>query len=216
RQQRLDVDVDAEQIADGVVVFHSIETMDRGNATGIRLRVPCAIDVALEPGRDGVVRRAIRTWAAGRRHRAGAQLRDHLLPRLCVWSWRREIQALEIEPAGAKLRAVAADAVTVDHRSGRCAVLNRGRWRLIGAWAGRYPDAGQRLGDADGREGEDPESGGSAGRHPAHFTGRRGGTGQAGRAGQAGWAGQGQTGRKRRKRGRGATATAPLSVPGPP
>ena len=84
-----DVDVERKQVANGAVVFGAIETVDGGDAAVFGF-ASCAIDLALEPGGCRVIGRVIRTRTPGWRHRAGAQLRDHLLPGFGVGSRRRE------------------------------------------------------------------------------------------------------------------------------
>ena len=80
RQQRLHVHIEREQIANRVVVFRAIQTMDRADSARIRIRQPT-------PGRShfraslaiSAIRRRIGARHSRRRHGAGAQLRDHLL-----------------------------------------------------------------------------------------------------------------------------------------
>ena len=63
RQQRRDVDVEREQIADGVLVFGSGQPPDRGGAAGIRMRRGRAIERRLER-RDHARRTSRRPAAA--------------------------------------------------------------------------------------------------------------------------------------------------------
>ena len=116
-QERLHVDVEREKVANRIVVFRAIETMDGANPAGIRVGFPRAIDLAFERTRHGAIRRRIRTRTSRRRHRTGAQLRDDFFPHLGIGARRREVQAIEIEPGGVELLVVAGDAVLVEHRA---------------------------------------------------------------------------------------------------
>ena len=89
RQERLHIEVEREQVADRVVVFGAIETMDRVDPAGIRTRRPRAIDFAFQPARHRAIRGGIGARPSGRRHRAGPKLRDHALPHLGIRCRRR-------------------------------------------------------------------------------------------------------------------------------
>ena len=55
RQQRLHVDVEREQVANRVVVFRAIETMDGVDPARIRIGRPRPIDFGLQPAGHGVI-----------------------------------------------------------------------------------------------------------------------------------------------------------------
>src|SRR5206468_3506318 len=121
-QERLDVNaskVEREQIADGVAVFGAVETMDGADASGIRARGPRAIDFGFEPARDRMIGRRVRPWPSGRRHRAGAKLRDHTLPQLRVVAGPGDVDTIERNPTGAKPLVVTRDAILIEYRSRR-------------------------------------------------------------------------------------------------
>ena len=98
RQERLHIEahrIEREQIANRVVVFSTVEAM-HGNRSRVRRRQRGrAIDFVLEPACDRAIRGGVGPRPSGRRHRAGAQLRDHALPGLGVRARRRDVEALE-------------------------------------------------------------------------------------------------------------------------
>ena len=80
RQQRRDVDVDRQQIADGVAIFGAIQAVERFRAAGIR---PCrgrAIQLCLQPRGQGIGRSAVRARPPRGRHQTAAHLQDDLFP----------------------------------------------------------------------------------------------------------------------------------------
>ena len=79
RQERRDVDVERQQIADRVAVLRAIEAMQHGPAR-IGMRRGRLVDGRLEVGREPGERRLVRTRHADRRHQAAAHLPDHLFP----------------------------------------------------------------------------------------------------------------------------------------
>ena len=89
-QQGCRVDVEPEQIADGVRVLAAIEAAQR-HTSGLRSR-RAGVDFVLEP-RDECGRRLIvRAPGASRRHQTTAQLADHFLGNLGVLVDRVQIQ----------------------------------------------------------------------------------------------------------------------------
>ena len=115
RQQRLRVDVEPEQIADGVRVLAAIEATQR-HTSGMRLR-RAGVDFVLEP-RDEVGRRlTIRAPGAGRRHETTAQLADHLLGNLGVLVDRVQIELRQRQAARLNPVAMAAQTILIDERA---------------------------------------------------------------------------------------------------
>ncbi len=109
RQELRCVDLDAGQIANGVRVLGAIHTM---RARRREVRLVALIELRRKPMNDVSVRRGIGALAAvARRHHAGAELAQHLLPHGRVGTHVGETALLEREPA----------------RSCRCRCGNRGR-----------------------------------------------------------------------------------------
>jgi len=120
-QKRPHIEVDGEQITDGVVVLGAVETMHGANPPRVRVRFPRPVDDVLHAAGHGAIRRLVRPRDTRRRHRARTQPGDDLFPRFRVRSGRRQIEAVELEPGGVKSLVVTADAVFVDEgaRGGR-------------------------------------------------------------------------------------------------
>jgi hypothetical protein len=114
RQQRLRVDVQADQIANGVGVLAAVQTAQRHTAGsgGHALLV----DLGLEPGDERGRGLIVRPPRARRRHQAATQLADHLLGDLGMLADRVEVQLRQRQAAGLAAVAVAAHAVLIDER----------------------------------------------------------------------------------------------------
>ena len=115
RQQIGDVDLQVEQIADGVAVLRAIETMDRLVA---RMDLPdrAAIQRLLERDGERFERRLVGTRHALRRHHPAAQLHDDLLPHVGVRGGVGGIHAFEREAAGLGTSGMAGQAVLLNER----------------------------------------------------------------------------------------------------
>ncbi len=87
RQQDVHVDVEREQVADRVGVFGAVQPMQRRCDEG-RVGIDGLVEPLLELRREAIEGRALRATSAARRHHAGADLLDDLLPRLGVRSRR--------------------------------------------------------------------------------------------------------------------------------
>ena len=118
-QQRRHVEIEGEEVANGVAVLGAVQPVDGAGPAGVGVRRRRAVDVGLEPGRHRVVGRAVGTRPARRRHRAGAQLRDHPLPDPGVAARIAGVDGgrLEAEPPGQQPVVVAGDAVAVEDRA---------------------------------------------------------------------------------------------------
>ena len=116
RQQRPRIDLEAEQVADGVDVLGPIQTMDCGPA-GIGMCRRRAVERGLQPGRELGPGRRIGPRSPGGRHRAGAQLAHHLLPHFRAPADVGEVGGVELEPGGPQTRVVTGDAVSVEERA---------------------------------------------------------------------------------------------------
>ena len=118
RQQVGDVHVERQQIADGVLI------LGRDSAGGTSRCAPdsgwaaaARSSSAFEPRDERVVRRFIGARPPGRRHDAGAQLADDLLPHRCVRTdVGRDRACRSARFAGLQAFVVAGDAVALEER----------------------------------------------------------------------------------------------------
>ncbi len=117
-KQRLHVEVEIEEIADGVVVFGAIEAMHGTDSAGIRVRRPCLIDLVFERRGHYAIGRGIGARHLRRRHCAGAELGYDLFQHLCVGSGFGEIERIEGEAGSVQFLVVAGDAVFVEEGAG--------------------------------------------------------------------------------------------------
>ena len=127
RQQRPAVDFQGQQVADRVGVLEPVEAAD-DRPPGIGPRVGRPVELRLEPGGEAVVGGRFGARPPGRRHLAGAELADHLLPGFRGLADVSDVDPIEIEPAGPQPLVVAGDAVAVEQRTLR--IDGRGRRRL--------------------------------------------------------------------------------------
>ena len=125
RQQRPGVDVEGEQVADGVGVLGAVQTVDGGAPARVRVGRRGGVDRRLEAGDDPLVLFLARTRPARRGHRAGAELPDHPLPQVHlagVLADPVEVDALQGDARGQGAVVVAAHAVAREEG----AVVRRG------------------------------------------------------------------------------------------
>ena len=109
--------VDAQQIANGVVVLGAVQA-PRGHASRIGRRQPVdPSQLALEPGRDGLPLVLGRLRLLVRGHLTVAQLADDFFPAIAVIDERRDrCEGFEVQIAFVLLVAVAGDAVRGEER----------------------------------------------------------------------------------------------------
>ena len=115
RQQRADIDVEREQIANGVRVFGAVQTMQRGRA-GIESPRRRSIERGFERRGERLARRGRRLRRVLGRHHPGAQLADDLLPDLGVAIDGGGAQRVERQAAGLRARVVTGHAVLLQER----------------------------------------------------------------------------------------------------
>ena len=168
RQQRRDVQVEREQVANRVPILGPVQPVDGAGPARIRVRRRDPVDVPFEPVRHGVIGLKVRTRASRRRHRAGPQLGYHPLPDVGVAARVRGVDRGRVqgEPAGPQPVVVTRDAVPVQDRARReiC-----GRLRGSGSLYGLRRRPG--LGSERAGRGLDPCPGqeeGANGRHEPH------------------------------------------------
>ena len=131
RQQRLAVDLESEEITDGVGVLGPVQPVDSRTPSRVRVGHGDRIERPLEPGGDTFVLGVVRTRPAGWRHRPCPQLADHVLPELdlgTVLANLIEIQLLQRQPGGQRPVVVTGDTVAVEEKP----VVVGGRLRLGG------------------------------------------------------------------------------------
>ena len=113
RQQGVGVDLESEDVADGVGVLRAVEAVDGGPAR-IRILQARPVEPRLQPLDERAGRRGGRTGPAGRRHRVRAQPADHVLPGRRVRLRARDVQRVEGQPRGQRAPVVAGHAVPAE------------------------------------------------------------------------------------------------------
>ena len=116
RQQGVDVDLEAEDVADGVGVLGAVETVD-GRTAGIGVLQARAVELGLEPFDELVGRGGGGTRPARGRHGIRAQAANHVLPGARVRLHLRDVQRVEGESRGQRAPVVAGHAVAVEQGS---------------------------------------------------------------------------------------------------
>ncbi len=138
RQHLGNLDLDRQQIANGVGVFGAVEAMQRG-PSGIGLELRGAIALGLDEPDQGPVGGLVRPRQTGGRHLAVAQLAQQLLPDLAVALQMVEIQSLQVQ-SGRRLGAdMALDAIQLPGLPSRILTQRRaggGCCRRFGAFSG--------------------------------------------------------------------------------
>ena len=104
-QKLLRVDVQREQIADGVRVFRAVQPVQRRPA-GIRRACGEPIELGLEVRDELLLLLLVRPRFARRRHHARPELAHDLLPLLGRSSDLVDVQAVEVEPGEQRARAL--------------------------------------------------------------------------------------------------------------
>ena len=125
-------EVDAEQIADGVVVFGAVQPPDRHPARIGHGRPVNALEFEVDPARHGGQRVGMRSRIVFRRHLAGADLGERLLPQVRVARDRvHRLKRREVQPAALATVVVARKAGVFEKRlDGR---LEPGGIRRVGS-----------------------------------------------------------------------------------
>ncbi len=116
RQERRNVDVDRQQIANRSGVFGPIQPLERA-AAGIRTDGGRLVDVRFERHNQRVERGRVRPLLARGRHHACPQLPDHLLGDVRRLIRARRIERLEAQPALLLVVVMTGEAVLLDQRA---------------------------------------------------------------------------------------------------
>jgi len=98
RQQWPDIEVEVEEIVDGVTKLRAIQAMDWTGCAGIRMGAPGGVDVLLQGTRDLAVTGGIGSRTSGRGHGACPQLRNDSLPGFRVASRLRDVKLVQRKP----------------------------------------------------------------------------------------------------------------------
>ena len=114
RRQRVDVDVEPQQIADGVAILGAVHAVQQ-RTSGVGIGGGRAVQRGLQPGGEAFVGRVVGPRPAGWRHRAAAELPDDLLPDLDRVARLGQVDRLEHQPRGLQPRVVAGGAVALQH-----------------------------------------------------------------------------------------------------
>ena len=113
RQQHRGIDLERQQVADGVGVLGAVQPVQRRPA-GIGHRHGCRVERRFQIGDERGRCRLRRPRHPGGRHQAAAQLQDDLLPGLGVRRRTGQVEPLEHQPAGLRALTVAAEAGLAD------------------------------------------------------------------------------------------------------
>ena len=114
-----DVDVERQQVADGVLVLGAVQPAEGVGPAGIGVRRGGAVERGLERRDDGLVRRLVRPRLADGRHLPRAQLPDDLLPGDGVRGDVARHDRLERQVGFLRPVVVAVQAVLLDQVAGR-------------------------------------------------------------------------------------------------
>ena len=169
RQQGTDIDVQGEQVADGVAVFGACQPADRRRSSRVGVCSRGAVESGLERRDDGLIGRVVRARLADGRHLSRAQLLDHLLPGDRVRADVARHDRLERQIGLLRAVVVTVQAVLLDQVAGRCDDGARA-WRgRVGGVCGQPEAAGRHeAGQPDHRRGPARRRAGAFGRmiHP--------------------------------------------------
>ena len=114
RQQRGDVDLQRQQVADRVVVLRAVQPAEGLRAARVGLFRSDAVQLAFERRQRLPVRTLVRTATARRRHLPRPQLAGHFLPRRAVEARVLLHQCVQLEPRRLEPVVVATQAVARD------------------------------------------------------------------------------------------------------
>ncbi len=161
REQGSGVDVERQQVADDVRVFRAIQTVKRFRAARVRPRGRCALELALQPREQGIMRRRVRARPPRGRHHPGAQLAQDVLPERRVGAHVRGIDRQQRHRHGAAPVpgvVVAGDAVAIEE-SPRRAGDGGGRRRGLRGTGRLHTAAGSRCREPARDQDRRPEHG---------------------------------------------------------
>ena len=125
-QQGGHVDVQIEQVADGVAVLGAVQAPERLGPPRVRGGGGAGVERGLDVREQALVGGGLGTRRPSRGHGAGPELADHPLPHLGVPGHVVEGRRLERQPALQRPVVVAGQTVPVDERLLRAARLGRG------------------------------------------------------------------------------------------
>ena len=116
RQERRDVDVDAQQVAHGGAVLATVQSMQLGRLV-VRMRRHHLVEPRAERRAELRERRGVWTARAGRRHQPRAHLPDHVFGALGVMVGPRHVEFGPREAAALQAIVVTTDAVLLHERA---------------------------------------------------------------------------------------------------
>ena len=114
RQERRHVDLEGQQVADGVAVLGPVQAAEGVRAARIRVGGGRGVERRLEVRDHAAVVGGVGPGARPGRHRAGPQLADDLLPQLGMAGDVGDVDAFERQAAGLEPVVVTGDAVAVE------------------------------------------------------------------------------------------------------
>src|SRR6266498_3124402 len=102
RQKRPHVEIEREEIADRVVVLHSIQPVYGADSPWMWMGDRGGIESVFERSGDGVIGGRIGPRSSWRGHGAGAKFADHALPDLGIRACLRDVQRVKRKTRGTK------------------------------------------------------------------------------------------------------------------
>jgi hypothetical protein len=111
-----DVDLDREQIAHGVAVFGPVQPVEGHGSSGLGIHAGGRIELGLGPADQRIAVVDVEHGRIGRRHHAGAELADQLLPGLGVGGGIVEIDGFEVQARDLLDRVMAIEAMGANRR----------------------------------------------------------------------------------------------------
>src|SRR5262245_32570570 len=114
-QERGDVHIEREDVADGVLILDARKTPEGLGAARVWTRRCGAIELTLEMRSERVVGHVVGPRHSRRRHHAATNLADDFFPRLGIGANARHIERIECEATGLRSAVVARDAVAIEY-----------------------------------------------------------------------------------------------------
>ena len=117
-QERGGVDVESQQVSDGVLILGPIQAAERVRAAGIRSGGGRRIERCFQPCQQRAPVVLGRLWHVGRRHGARVHLAHHLFPDFGVSTGVVDVDPVQPQVRSLESFVVARDAVPIDQTTG--------------------------------------------------------------------------------------------------
>src|SRR5690606_33573564 len=134
REQGFGIDLELQQVTDGVAVFGTVEPVQRFGAW-LNQWAGC-IQTVFKPGNECIDLCGARSFLARRRHHPAAQLADDLLPGFRIGSDALVVQQVERQAAAVVIEIVTVAAVELEQGPLLLGITHAGALRLTGVRRG--------------------------------------------------------------------------------